>query len=79
MQQVGWVGMGWDGIGQGGLGAALPFGAPLAEPRPWDATQPGRAPVRLSHPAAGWGVPGRGQLRLFLIRASLFVCFEFAV
>lgn len=76
VQQAGWDGMGW---GRGPWGLPCHLGLPQAEPLPWDASQPGRAPVRLSRPAAGWGVPGGGQLRLFLIRASLFVCFEFAV
>lgn len=70
-------GVGWDGAGK--LGAALCVGAAVAELCSWDATHPGIAPVFPSCPAAGWGVPGRGQLSLFLIQAPVFICFEFAV
>lgn len=49
--------MGW-GKGEG-LGV-LPcdLGLPLAEVQAWDATQPRRAPVHTSHPAAQCGVSG---------------------
>lgn len=66
---MGWNGMGWDGLEWGGMGWGwgLPcnLGLPLAQPHPWDATQPGGAPVCPSHPTAGWGVPDREAAESF--------------